>query len=125
MVRVVKKLSLLLLVVGGPAVRAAEAGNDGDCKMAEAELMTWLVLASVIPLIINLTTFVLTILTILQLRKMKNITESITSSTHWLSRSAIRVGIGATAKKALLDYARTKEELKMLIPTATGDKKNQ
>ncbi|CAJ0930429.1 unnamed protein product, partial [Mesorhabditis belari] len=98
--------------------------QEATCDDTVSALMVWLVFATLIPLTINVATFVLIILTISQMRKMKKITESIASSTHRLSQTAIRVGIGNSAKKALLDFARTKDELKMLLPATTIDKKN-
>uniref|UniRef100_A0A915ETT7 Uncharacterized protein n=1 Tax=Ditylenchus dipsaci TaxID=166011 RepID=A0A915ETT7_9BILA len=36
------------------------------------------------------------------------------STTHWLMRTAVRVGLGPKAKRALLAYARSKPELQRL-----------
>jgi hypothetical protein len=40
------------------------------------------------------------------------------STTH-LSRSTVRVGIGPSARKALLEHAKTKPELAKLVATPT------
>lgn len=42
--------------------------------------------------------------------------DTITFSTHWLARTASRVGFGVNAHNALMEYAK-KKNLQKLIPT--------
>uniref|UniRef100_A0A1I7W9N5 Secreted protein n=1 Tax=Heterorhabditis bacteriophora TaxID=37862 RepID=A0A1I7W9N5_HETBA len=53
--------------------------------------------------------------TILQMKEAKNMCDKVTASAHLLSRTAIRVGVGPSAKKALMDYAKGKPEFAKLM----------
>ncbi|VDM56163.1 unnamed protein product [Angiostrongylus costaricensis] len=53
--------------------------------------------------------------TIFQVKQVKQQCDNLTSSTHWLSRTAVRVGIGPSAKKALVEYAKGKPEFSKLM----------
>ncbi|KAI6195096.1 hypothetical protein M3Y96_01194700 [Aphelenchoides besseyi] len=86
-----------------------------DCRTASDELRYWIVLTMVIPAAINLIVTCLLIWTFVMIRSFRQTSDEIISSTQWLSKTAVRVGIGPSAKKALLEYARTKPELQKLI----------
>ncbi|VDM83517.1 unnamed protein product [Strongylus vulgaris] len=82
-------------------------------------LSLWLVMATTLPIIINFGTMFVLAFTIYQVKQVKPLCDNLTSSTHWLSRTAVRVGIGPTAKKALVDYAKGKPEFSKLMAFPT------
>lgn len=73
------------------------------------------------------------IFTIIYVRRLRDLTESVRSklvhleylmydvtlrfSVNWLSRTAVNVGIGPTAKKAIREYALRQSELAKFVHT--------
>ncbi|KHJ98108.1 hypothetical protein OESDEN_01918 [Oesophagostomum dentatum] len=76
-------------------------------------------MATILPIVINFATMFVIALTIYQVKQVKPLCDNITSSTHSLSKTAVKVGIGPTAKKALVDYAKGKPEFAKLMATPT------
>ncbi|KAK0419358.1 hypothetical protein QR680_014104 [Steinernema hermaphroditum] len=106
-----RALALLLAAICcSPASAALET-----CQKAAESTQAWLVLMIAVPAFVNLVSVVLIVLTIVHVRRLKRVTEAISSSTHWLTRTAVRVGIGPSAKKALLEYASKKPNLAKLV----------
>ncbi|TKR65422.1 hypothetical protein L596_025827 [Steinernema carpocapsae] len=111
----VGRLSLTFVVFAFAALCGSPTAASGTCEAAAEATKAWLIVMLVVPAIINLVSVALIVLTIVHVRRLKRITEAITSSTHWLTRTAVRVGIGPSAKKALLEYAKQKPELSKLV----------
>ncbi|KAI6234889.1 hypothetical protein M3Y99_00740000 [Aphelenchoides fujianensis] len=88
------------------------------CREASDELRFWIVLTATVPAVINFMVTVTLVWAFFVIRSFRKTSEELISSTQWLSKTAVRVGIGPTAKKALLDYARTRPELQKLVPPA-------
>ncbi|WKY02363.1 hypothetical protein Q1695_015981 [Nippostrongylus brasiliensis] len=82
-------------------------------------LSLWLVMATTLPLLINFGTMFVIAFTIFEVKQVKHLSDNLTSSTHWLSRTAVRIGIGPSAKKALVDYAKGKPEFAKLMTAPT------
>ncbi|KAK6743619.1 hypothetical protein RB195_010729 [Necator americanus] len=101
------------------AESAENESSDNSCLKVYEGLSLWLVMATTLPIIINFGTMFVIALTIYQVKQVKPLCDNLTSSTHWLSRTAVRVGIGPTAKKALVDYAKGKSEFAKLMATPT------
>ncbi|EGT53621.1 hypothetical protein CAEBREN_31043 [Caenorhabditis brenneri] len=78
-------------------------------------MSTWVVLLSIVPITFSLITVVLLCASLLKVKKMVGICDGISASAHWLSRTAVRVGIGETARMTIQEYAATKPELKRLL----------
>uniref|UniRef100_A0A1I7ZP77 Transmembrane protein n=1 Tax=Steinernema glaseri TaxID=37863 RepID=A0A1I7ZP77_9BILA len=105
----------LLLLLAAAFCCSSVTATQVTCQKAAESTQAWLLLMIVVPAFVNLVSIVLIVLTIVHVRRLKRITEAIASSTHWLTRTAVRVGIGPTAKKALLEYAKSKPGLEKLV----------
>ncbi|EFO83596.1 hypothetical protein GCK72_010842 [Caenorhabditis remanei] len=88
---------------------------SADCAEAYDKMSTWVVLLSIVPITFSLITVVLLCASLLKVKKMIGICDGISASAHWLSRTAVRVGIGETARMTIQEYAATKPELKRLL----------
>uniref|UniRef100_A0AC34FGS6 Uncharacterized protein n=1 Tax=Panagrolaimus sp. ES5 TaxID=591445 RepID=A0AC34FGS6_9BILA len=86
-----------------------------ECEKTAGTATSWLVVLMVIPSLLNVASVILLIFSMVLIRRLKSVVEAIASSTHWLTRTAIRVGLGPTAKKALIEYAKGKPEFKRLL----------
>ncbi|CAL2035574.1 unnamed protein product [Caenorhabditis brenneri] len=86
-----------------------------DCAAEYDKMSTWVVLLSIVPITFSLITVVLLCASLLKVKKMVGICDGISASAHWLSRTAVRVGIGETARMTIQEYAATKPELKRLL----------
>ncbi|KAI1707699.1 hypothetical protein DdX_12254 [Ditylenchus destructor] len=75
----------------------------------------WLLLLLVVPSLLNIVSLILLVLSMVLIRRLRAVADNIKSSTHWLMRTAVRVGLGPNAKRALMEYARTKPELQRLV----------
>uniref|UniRef100_A0AC35GT30 Uncharacterized protein n=1 Tax=Panagrolaimus sp. PS1159 TaxID=55785 RepID=A0AC35GT30_9BILA len=94
----------------------AKKGDDGlTCADTAKKAQAWLIVLMVIPSLLNIVSVILLIFSMILIRRLKSVVEAIASSTHWLTRTAIRVGLGPTAKKALIEYAKGKPEFKRLL----------
>ncbi|CAD6199780.1 unnamed protein product [Caenorhabditis auriculariae] len=102
---------LLLRILGAEHL----AAKHGTCTEAVHAMAMWVAMTSTLPIVLNLATLVVLALTVWQVKKVKKLCEGITSSTHWLSRSSVRVGIGSSAKRALNEYARGRPEFALLV----------
>ncbi|KAL4003321.1 hypothetical protein ACH3XW_7125 [Acanthocheilonema viteae] len=89
--------------------------NFRSCIEAAEQYYFWIFVVLFFPAIINCGSLVISFATIIHVRRLKSVTEAITSSTHWLARTAGRVGLGVSAHNALMEYAR-KKNLQQLIP---------
>ncbi|PIC41249.1 hypothetical protein B9Z55_008735 [Caenorhabditis nigoni] len=63
----------------------------------------------------NAITIILLCSSLLKVKKMIAICDGISASAHWLSRTAVRAGIGETARVTIQEYAGNKPELKRLL----------
>ncbi|KAK5985153.1 hypothetical protein GCK32_011722 [Trichostrongylus colubriformis] len=72
-------------------------------------------MSTTLPILINFGTMSVIAFTIYQVKQVKQLCDNLTSSTHWLSRTAVRIGIGPSAKKALIEYAKGKPEFAKLM----------
>uniref|UniRef100_A0A7E4VNL2 Transmembrane protein n=1 Tax=Panagrellus redivivus TaxID=6233 RepID=A0A7E4VNL2_PANRE len=100
------------------AVLVVAGDSDGatvSCAYSAGSVRVWVICLMVVPSMLNLASIALLIFSIILVRRLKSVVEAISSSTHWLTRTAIRVGLGPTAKKALIEYAKGKPELKKLL----------
>uniref|UniRef100_A0A8R1E5K9 N(6)-L-threonylcarbamoyladenine synthase n=1 Tax=Caenorhabditis japonica TaxID=281687 RepID=A0A8R1E5K9_CAEJA len=79
------------------------------------KMSTRVVIISVVPIAFSLITLLLLCSSMLKVKKMISICDEISSSAHWLSRTAVRVGIGETARSTIAEYAHTKPELHRLL----------
>uniref|UniRef100_A0A915EL95 Uncharacterized protein n=1 Tax=Ditylenchus dipsaci TaxID=166011 RepID=A0A915EL95_9BILA len=79
------------------------------------ELKPWLYALIIVPSIFNVFSLVLLIISVVLIRRLRTVADTIKSTTHWLMRTAVRVGLGPKAKRALLAYARSKPELQRLV----------
>lgn len=93
------------------------------CTEAADRYYHWVVILLVVPVIINCCSLALLITTIIHVRQLKSVTEAITSSTHWLARTATRVGLGMTVQKALMEYARRKNLIKLIPRNEQGEQR--
>ncbi|VDM42138.1 unnamed protein product [Toxocara canis] len=82
--------------------------QEAWCREAAKKLRIWVILLAVAPFVINLCTVAVVICTVVHVKRLKSVTEAITSSTHWLTRTATRVGLGPSAHRSLFEYARSK-----------------
>ncbi|NP_001370989.1 G_PROTEIN_RECEP_F1_2 domain-containing protein [Caenorhabditis elegans] len=87
---------------------------DGCAEKFE-QMSSWIVLISIVPITFSFITVILLCSSLLKVKKMRGICDGIHSNAHWLSRTAVRVGIGATARVTINEYASTKPELKRLL----------
>ncbi|KAI6175981.1 hypothetical protein M3Y97_00749300 [Aphelenchoides bicaudatus] len=90
-----------------------------SCEQASRDLKSWMILGIILSSVLNTIIIGLFIWVFFMIKSFRSISDEIVSSTHWLSRTTVRVGLGPTAKKALLDYAKTKPELQKLVATQT------
>ncbi|CAG9532820.1 unnamed protein product [Cercopithifilaria johnstoni] len=88
-----------------------------SCIEAAERYYFWIFVILILPAIINFASLALSLVTIFHVRRLKSVTEAVTSSTHWLARTANRVGFGITARNALMEYAK-KKNLGKLIPSS-------
>lgn len=86
-----------------------------DCAQEYAQMGTWVALLAIVPITFTLITIILLCSSMLKVKKMIGICDGISSSSHWLSRTAVRVGVGETARLTIQEYAGTKPELKRLL----------
>ncbi|KAI1703360.1 hypothetical protein Ddc_16595 [Ditylenchus destructor] len=95
------------------------ATTDCTCKDEYEDIghntQAWLLLLLIVPLLINIVSLTLLVLSMVLIRRLRAVADNIKSSTHWLMRTAVRVGLGPNAKRALMEYARTKPELQRLV----------
>ncbi|PAV57013.1 hypothetical protein WR25_26092 [Diploscapter pachys] len=75
----------------------------------------WLLLAASVPLALNVASVVLIGITIWHLVLVKQNCHKISQSSYWLARTAIRVGLGPTTRKLLVDFAANKPEYVKLV----------
>uniref|UniRef100_A0A0M3HRK0 G_PROTEIN_RECEP_F1_2 domain-containing protein n=1 Tax=Ascaris lumbricoides TaxID=6252 RepID=A0A0M3HRK0_ASCLU len=112
--------AFLLLFIVTPC----EAVNV-TCAQATTALQAWATLLLVVPTVINIVSAVFAALTIVQIIRLRRITDGIQSSTNWLTRTAVRASLGPTAKRALMEYARKKPGLEQYVlappPVASTD----
>nr|CDJ91245.1 Hypothetical protein CBG00488 [Haemonchus contortus] len=96
---------------------AASQGNGTSdvCRAASEDTTLWLVMTTTLPILINFGTMFILAFTIYKVKQVKQLSDTLTSSTHWLSRTAVRIGIGPSAKKALVEYAKGKPEFAKLM----------
>lgn len=95
-----------------------------QCTEAAQALEGWLLLLMIVPSVINMISIALLIVSMYMVRRLHSVAENISASTHWLMRTAVRVGIGPKAKRALMEYARTKPNLAHLVQLP-ADEKNE
>uniref|UniRef100_A0AC34RPF7 Uncharacterized protein n=1 Tax=Panagrolaimus sp. JU765 TaxID=591449 RepID=A0AC34RPF7_9BILA len=110
--------TVLLVLIGNVLADPVAPGYSPgyyNCEEAATAVQTWLVVLIVVPTILNLCSVGLLVFSMILIGRLKGVVEAISSSTHWLTRTAIRVGLGPTAKKALIEYAKTKPEFKKLL----------
>ncbi|KHN86814.1 putative tRNA threonylcarbamoyladenosine biosynthesis protein osgep [Toxocara canis] len=100
----------LLMVESGECTTAdlCFSLQEAWCREAAKKLRIWVILLAVAPFVINLCTVAVVICTVVHVKRLKSVTEAITSSTHWLTRTATRVGLGPSAHRSLFEYARSK-----------------
>jgi hypothetical protein len=101
-------------------LHAAGATEADECEKKVQTTQLWLILLIVVPTVLNLVSALLVGLTIWQVRRLKETSATITSGVHWLTRTAVRVGIGPSAKKALMQCARKHFELVKLVEDESG-----
>lgn len=89
--------------------------NGYDCVSTSSSVKSWILVLLLIPTVLNIASICLLVFAMTLITKLKTVVEAISSSTHWLTRTAIRVGLGPTAKKALIEYAKSKPEFKKLV----------
>uniref|UniRef100_A0A915PZK0 Uncharacterized protein n=1 Tax=Setaria digitata TaxID=48799 RepID=A0A915PZK0_9BILA len=76
----------------------------------------------IFPAVTNFCSLAILLITIVHVRQLKSVTEAITSSTHWLARTANRVGLGVSAHKALVEYAKRKNLMKLILHNEIKEK---
>ncbi|CAI5445245.1 unnamed protein product [Caenorhabditis angaria] len=86
-----------------------------QCEEEFSNVTLILTMIGLIPIIFGILTTIFIGMTIWKVRQMMSACDGITSSAHWLSRTSVRVGIGASAKQTLFDYAKSKPELARFI----------
>lgn len=96
--------------------------ENNFCLETAYGLDKWLLLLIIVPSIINVILLILLGVSIYLIRKLHSVSENISASSHWLMRTAVRVGLGSKAKHALLEYAKTKPNLVHLVE---DNKKNE
>ncbi|KAH7726830.1 hypothetical protein AAVH_05717 [Aphelenchoides avenae] len=94
---------------------SASAANDLNCLGASAHLEHWVVVMILIPTTLNLVSLGVMVYTIIYVRRLRDLTESVSSNINWLSRTAVNVSIGRTAKKAIREYALRQPELAKFV----------
>ncbi|CAD5232542.1 unnamed protein product [Bursaphelenchus xylophilus] len=94
----------------------SNSGTQGlyTCAEAYSEITVWTSIMLGIPLAMNMITCVLYFYLFFMFLSLKRTGEHVHSCTMWLGRSAVRVGLGPSAKKALLKFAKEKPELASL-----------
>ncbi|VDM19748.1 unnamed protein product [Wuchereria bancrofti] len=90
-----------------------------SCVEAADRYYFWMLVLLILPAVISCCSLAISFITIIHVRRLKSVTEAITSSTHWLARTANRIGLGISAQKALMEYARKKNLLKLIPNTGT------
>lgn len=95
-----------------------------NCLDLSPELYYGLVAYITIPIFFNFVSIIIILLIIREIRKLKNATEAVISSTHWLARTAVRVGMGDSMQQALAVYA-AKNNLQNLIPKDASEDKGK
>lgn len=84
--------------------------------MQEFDRMSeWVGLVSILPIAFSIITIGLLGSALFKVTKMMQLCDRIASSAHWLSRTAVRAGIGETARNTITEYAKTKPELHRLL----------
>ncbi|EFO25668.1 hypothetical protein LOAG_02820 [Loa loa] len=97
--------------------------NFRSCLEAAERYYFWLLVLLILPAVISCFSLAILFATIIHVRRLKSVTEAVTSSTHWLARTASRVGLGISAHNAIMEYARKKNLLKLIpsIEPKNGD----
>ncbi|VDK67287.1 unnamed protein product [Onchocerca ochengi] len=85
-----------------------------SCAKAAERYYFWMFVLLIVPAIINCFSLAISFITIVHVRRLKSVTEAITSSIHWLARTADRVGLGISAHNALMEYAKKKNLIKLI-----------
>ncbi|EYC40344.1 hypothetical protein Y032_0618g704 [Ancylostoma ceylanicum] len=98
----------LLVVLLLPAVGTGET-------YSKPKVGPWLQWMTLVPLFFNIITLCFMLLAILYIRETKKLSDAIVTSTRLLSRCAIRLKVGKTAKKSIREYARTDPDLCKLL----------
>ncbi|UMM21584.1 hypothetical protein L5515_003199 [Caenorhabditis briggsae] len=86
-----------------------------ECAEEFVKLSGWIVLLSIVPIVFSAITIILLCSSLLKVKKMIAICDGISASAHWLSRTAVRAGIGETARVTIQEFAGNKPELKRLL----------
>ncbi|CAI2349465.1 unnamed protein product [Caenorhabditis sp. 36 PRJEB53466] len=85
------------------------------CAQEFEKMSQWVVLISIVPLLVSLLTVILICSSLRKMKKMVSVCDGIATSAHWLSRTAVRAGVGDTARSTIAEYAKTKPELGRLL----------
>uniref|UniRef100_A0AAF5PPE3 Uncharacterized protein n=1 Tax=Wuchereria bancrofti TaxID=6293 RepID=A0AAF5PPE3_WUCBA len=102
-----------------PNISVTSFLNFRSCVEAADRYYFWMLVLLILPAVISCCSLAISFITIIHVRRLKSVTEAITSSTHWLARTANRIGLGISAQKALMEYARKKNLLKLIPNTGT------
>ncbi|KAM3722990.1 Protein NLRC5 [Dirofilaria immitis] len=68
--------------------------NIHSCVKAAEQYYFWLLILLIFPAVINCFSLAISLMTIIHVRQLKSVTEAVTSSIHWLARTASRIGLG-------------------------------
>lgn len=86
-----------------------------ECDKIVEHVTSWLLITSIPFILVTLSSALVLLLIYFQIKTIKKLCDDLMANTHWLSRTAVRVGLSSTAKKALMDYARQKPEFAKLV----------
>ncbi|KAF8360093.1 hypothetical protein PRIPAC_95088 [Pristionchus pacificus] len=119
---------LIAVLAGGAYSTAAEPNKDSKTKNQDEQtkfcdnsikaIASWSMMGLGVVAILNMTIVGVVFYTLFAINGIPSECEKLTSSVHWLNRTAIRSALGPSAKQSLNDYAKSLPELVGL----TGEK---
>ncbi|GMT34949.1 hypothetical protein PFISCL1PPCAC_26246 [Pristionchus fissidentatus] len=119
-------LIFIALLVCGAHSSANEENQCKNCDDSVKAVATWTCVGLGIIAVLNFSIIVVMCYTARCVSAIPNEVESLISSVHWLTRTAIRSALGPSAKQSLTDYAKSLPELVGLTGEKNiADKKNE